>query len=178
MSALPEKAGRRVSVGPCAGQQVAPPSVAPRTLLRERFERHVSPEPMSGCWLWTGSTRDGYGAFWLDGRALNAQRAAWLILVGEIPDGAGHHGTVVRHKCDNRACVNPAHLELGSQRDNVHDALERGRARHGSRLTPDVVAEIRRRSLLGESQRSVAASLRTSQSNVGRIVRGEAWPHV
>lgn len=75
------------------------------------------------CIPWSGALfRDGYGRKYLKGRYLLAHRWAWEQANGPIPDGL-----VVRHKCDNPSCVNPDHLELGSQGDNVRDAVERGR---------------------------------------------------
>ena len=99
--------------------------------LHDRFMEKVSPEPISGCWLWTGGTdQHGYGRIWSGGktdaghkRALIAPRVSYQHHVGEIPDGM-----VVRHKCDNPACVAPHHLELGSHKENTQDMLSRGRA--------------------------------------------------
>lgn len=83
--------------------------------MKERFWDKVdfgnSPR-MTCCWLWTGHTvGKGYGRFRLDGRMQLAHRVAYELDIGPIPDGM-----VVRHLCDVPACVNPAHLELGTQR--------------------------------------------------------------
>jgi len=78
-----------------------------------------------GCWLWTGSLwRGGYGQYVLEGKPNSAHRLAFLSKGGRIP-----HGKVVRHTCDVRRCVNPEHLILGTQRENMLDMYERGRAR-------------------------------------------------
>lgn len=80
-----------------------------------------------GCWLWkTGLYRNGYGMFYVSrvqGRQLNVQshRVAYLLAGGELTDGL-----VVMHSCDTPACVNPAHLSLGTQADNVGDASRKG----------------------------------------------------
>ena len=103
------------------------------------------------CWLWTASlTAGGYGQFALSlagrQRRFFAHRLAYLLANGSIPAGTrpdGKRGAVVRHDCDTPACCNPAHLRLGTQRDNVHDAIARGRGigrprRQPCSATPEV----------------------------------------
>lgn len=107
-----------------------------------RFWRHVEVGAPTECWEWTGSRlKFGHGAW--DGPLgkTTAHRYAWMLTQGEIPNG-----TVVRHACDNPPCCNPAHLEIGTQRDNVEDMIRRGRAsftetacRAGHPRTPDNV---------------------------------------
>lgn len=81
----------------------------------ERFMEKVTPEPNTGCWLWTGAVRsNGYGAFALGGRLVSAHRAAFGVFGLTIP-----HGRVVDHRCRVRCCVNPAHLDLVTQRTNI-----------------------------------------------------------
>jgi hypothetical protein len=93
--------------------------------LAERFMLHVEPEPMSGCFLWTGAIdRAGYGRF-LIGRVNHlAHRVAWTIRYGKVPDGA-----FVLHSCDMRECVSTDHLFCGSNQENMRDmaAKQRGR---------------------------------------------------
>ncbi len=87
--------------------------------------RHVSPEPMSGCWLWTGTTdRFGYGQSWHNGRHAKSHRLSWFLAYGS---DAGE--MLVLHRCDNPPCVNPAHLFLGTNIDNVRDMMRKGRTR-------------------------------------------------
>ena len=89
----------------------------------DRFMAMVSPEPNTGCWLWLGSARpNGYGLFFLGGKTVGAHRAAWMLVRGPIPSGlfACHH-------CDVPACVNPAHLFLGTAKDNAADMDSKGR---------------------------------------------------
>lgn len=82
-----------------------------------------------GCWLWTGAERDGYGAFSLRNKRVAAHRFAYEQAYGLIPAGM-----LVCHRCDNRLCVRPDHLFLGTDSDNVSDKMGKGRHRHGSNL--------------------------------------------
>ncbi len=132
---------------------------------------------------WARSS-DGYGRRWVGGRHVRAHRYAWEMANGPVPDGLA-----VLHHCDNPPCVNPAHLFLGTLGDNNKDrarkgrtkgwtseAAKRARARSSglgnARLTPDTVEAIRLSAL---SQRQAATVYGCSQSQVGRIRRGESW---
>ena len=104
-----------------------------------RFWSRIQPATDFQCWEWGGvTTEKGYGRF--NGAA--AHRLAYQLVHGPIPDGQ-----VIRHVCDNPPCCNPAHLLIGSQKDNVRDSVRRGRfakgARSGrSKLTDAQVREI------------------------------------
>jgi hypothetical protein len=106
--------------------------------VNERFAQRFAMDAQTGCWNWTGRvSQHGYGLiagevngkrYAPKGQPLLAHRVAWLIFKGEIPEGGPPpHGYVVMHTCDNRLCVNPAHLQLGTQADNVQDMLDKGR---------------------------------------------------
>lgn len=111
----------------------------------EKAERLVarSVKVPSGCWEWAKSINThGYGSFWLGGRHLLAHRAAYDIFIGPIPPGM-----FVCHTCDNRKCINPEHLFLGSVLTNNQDTSKKGRCRcsaqhyrfckHGHEYTPE-----------------------------------------
>lgn len=107
-----------------------------------RFATRFQVDAKSGCWNWVGTKNaKGYGVIGGEingkryvpaGANMLAHRASWLIFNGDIPEGEGAHGTVVMHKCDNPACVNPAHLMLGTQSDNVLDMVQKGRKVSGT----------------------------------------------
>lgn len=93
------------------------------TIDAARFESLYERRSARECWPWHGPRySNGYGRYERRKRTTTASRASWLLYFGPIPDGV-----VVCHRCDNPICVNPAHLFLGTQIDNVHDMLRKGR---------------------------------------------------
>ena len=99
-----------------------------RAAVERRLMAKVYPEPNSGCWLWDGGINaQGYGLISVGGRSISTHRTAYRLFIGEIPAGVGHHGICVCHRCDVPACVNPAHLFLGTQKANIADMYSKGR---------------------------------------------------
>lgn len=148
--------------------------------IQERFQKWVKPD-QSGCHVWTAScTRDGYGKIMIARKEKKAHRVAYEQVHGPIPEGFS-----VLHRCDNPPCVNPAHLFLGTQLDNVRDMHSKGRDRkargesqHCAVLTADQIREIRNRCAAGELQKDLAPEFGVGRGQIGYIVRRESWRHV
>lgn len=118
----------------------------------ERFWTQVSAG--DGCWLWTGTTKpSSYGVFWLHGQCMNAQRAAYTLMVGPVA-----RDLEVCHACDNPPCVRPDHLFVGTATENMQDASRKwrliGRRKPGP--TPEQWRAILARLTNGEAKRALA----------------------
>lgn len=88
-----------------------------------RFWKKVAKGPgRNDCWLWTSQVVNGYGLFWLAGRPIKAHRIAFVLGGGQL-----HEGYTVCHHCDNPSCVRPDHLFIGTQSDNLKDAVRKAR---------------------------------------------------
>ena len=146
----------------------------------QRFEGRFQKGP--DCWNWLGGKwSNGYGRIrnGLKGRLL-AHRVSYEIHIGPISDGLW-----VLHKCDNRACVNPEHLFLGTNLDNIRDMIAkrrnsppphpRGEENVQSKLTSDQVRQIR---IDGRTERDIAKSFGVSKSLIGPIKHRKIWRHV
>lgn len=150
--------------------------------MTERFWTKVDKRGHDDCWLWTAHFNgNGYGEIKADApqrRNLIASRVAWELTSGPIPIGL-----MVLHKCDTPACVNPRHLRLGDQLDNMGEASQRDRtasgSRHGvSKITEADALEIKRRLAKGEAQEKIGRDYGLSQTAVGFIKRGKTWRRV
>lgn len=141
----------------------------------ERFEKFISPEPNSGCWLWAGCVdRKGYGEFRFRGRSQFAHRVSFILHHGEIAKGL-----CVLHRCDNPSCVNPEHLFLGSVADNNDDMRRKGRQASGTRngqakLTPSQIAIIRKSTA---PQKALAREFGVNQSTISDVRCKISWKH-
>lgn len=146
-----------------------------------RFQAKTGKVLLGGCMEWTGAYEQrGYGKFCAlpIGKALKTHRVAWVMANKKpIPEGL-----VIRHKCDNPKCVNPEHLEMGTQTDNCKDILDRGRTKGGAweghrkaKLNREQVAEIRRRKADGETCRSLGAEFGVGGDQISRICTRKVW---
>ena len=125
------------------------------------------------CWLWTGGkNRDGYGVMKMDNMKLT-HRLSFLYHHGEIPVDC-----VVRHKCRNRHCVNPDHLEVGTQSDNMKDRIRDETM--PVKLTADQVTQIRILAEIGIDRRyeTLAELFGVSSSTIKDVVRRRYWKHI
>lgn len=140
----------------------------------KRFWEKV--EKSDGCWSWRGGkTGAGYGEFCKQ----LAHRFSYKLANGKIP-----YGKFVLHSCDNPACVNPKHLRVGTQRDNIRDASRKHRINHGEdrpqhKLTETQVLEIRSIYSAGNiSQVELAKKYKVSERNIFNIVHRFRWKHI
>jgi len=133
------------------------------------------PVPYSGCWIWMMSTVCGYGSVKYDGKTERAHRLMYQLTKGPIPQDM-----LVCHKCDTKSCVNPEHLFLGSQKDNISDCLSKQRFAVGSRqgsskLTDEKVRRMRALKKEGYSDGELGKIFGVNQTTVSRIIRRKYW---
>jgi hypothetical protein len=166
--------------------------------VEARFWACVSPEPNTGCWLWTGafrrdSDKRGYGRITISDAAYPAHRLSLELATGERPPPS----IFACHKCDNPWCVNPGHLFWGTPADNVHDmnrkgrtvscpgdlngarkhreAVRRGERHYKTKFTREQVEQIKARRAAGERLKALAAEYGVAESCISRIANGVRW---
>lgn len=133
----------------------------------------------SGCWNWILRLNDdGYGKKTLDGKKRSAHVIVWILFNGDLPKGK-----CVLHKCDNRRCVNPDHLFVGTQLDNIQDMKEKGRARKGvthfwAKINPAIVANMRSDRASGQTFKSIAEKYGVDEKTAWHAIKGRTWRHV
>lgn len=156
-----------------------------QVFIGQRIERSES-----GCWMWTRSRQaQGYGDFRYQGKHYTAHRAAYEAFTGPIP--AGMH---VLHRCDVRACCNPEHLFLGTNRDNIADSVAKGRRKGITRRRPsgltyvyttkrpgpppklpvEAQTEIVRQARAGQSYTALARQYAVAWATIRRVVNAHA----
>jgi len=148
------------------------------------FEARAEKDEATGCWNWTQARVNGYGQFG-DGPGharptKRAHRGVWEAVNGPIADGLH-----VCHRCDNRACVNPDHLFLGTNADNVADKVAKGRqavvngSRNGrAKLSEHDVSIVKMLLGLGVRQHRLVGLYGVSKHSISLIGCGKTWSHV
>lgn len=142
----------------------------------------------TGCWEWTGNPREnGYCRTTYKRNNWYVHRLSFAAFVGPIPVGLD-----VCHKCDNRRCCNPGHLFIGTRKDNMADAVKKGRQAKGEKLSvlkrgelspsaklreKDVI-KIRERFSNGCTTKALSTDFNVSVDNIRRIVRRDTWRHI
>lgn len=134
------------------------------------------------CWVWTSSCAGvGYGAIYVSRCQLATHRVSWVLANGDIPKGMW-----VLHHCDNRKCVKPDHLFLGTNQDNIADMHRKGRGHIGpgtanphARLSERDVVVIRQRYALGgTTYQEIADEFGVSRATIGDVICGRCWKSV
>lgn len=154
-------------------------------LNAKNITAHCKPDQITGCWNWTRALfKCGYGAKRQNNKLVYAHRASYEAFKGPIPEGR-----IVMHACDNRACVNPDHLSVGTHADNNADARRKGRlpnytnqpkgeAHHLAKLTDEAVRCARAYWKIGASIRGLARRYGVHSKTMRQALRGEKWKHV
>lgn len=152
-----------------------------------RFRAKWVLDPVTGCWVWLAGTtgksktsKGGYAHFTVKGKFTYGHRYAYEVFVGPIPKGMD-----LDHKCRNRACVNPDHLEPVSRKENARRGLT-GHGRHlrgeqagGSKLTAAQVRAIRKAYASGEfTQKELGLKYSVMHTTISDITRGKTWTHL
>ncbi len=138
------------------------------------LERHL--KDGSGCWLWAGEVRkSGYGVMSIHRKQVGVHRASYEAFIGPVPEGM-----FVCHTCDVKTCINPEHLWVGSQQDNMNDKVNKGRQTKGEghgmhKLEEPQVVEIKTMLSKGVSQLDVAKMFSVHKSTISLIARGKRW---
>ncbi len=150
--------------------------------LFERFWSKVDIPDLFSCWIWKGyKLKDKrYGKFWYQSRDWFAHRLSWLITYGDIPENM-----CVLHKCDNPKCINPAHLFIGTNNDNVHDMVKKHRNSCGvgiknshAKLNEELVIGIRIMRQCEYSYGIIANLYNVTPSTIRDIDKHRTWKHI
>lgn len=173
---------------PGAGYEWEPTaaSIGTKAYIKECVDVQAGPLIGSPCWVWKRSKnkQTGYGACVgpKPKQQNTAHRLSYELYYGEIPSGLH-----VCHRCDNPPCCNPAHLFLGTVRDNMQDMIAKGRANHegkhpnpaGRKLSESQVKEIKIKILSGKQTLiSIAKEYNINISSIKRIKKGESWENI
>lgn len=154
-----------------------PSGVYKRRTLLERLTSSFEPDPDSGCWNWIlRKDRKGYGKMGVRGVPRGAHRVSYELHCGEIPSGMH-----VLHKCDNPSCINPAHLFIGTNAQNMADRNAKGRQQRGSSHGLAKLAEgdaLAIKAAKGVTLRRLAERYGVCLTTVKNIRSGKIWTHI
>lgn len=160
----------------------APPELI--KALTERFWSYVDKKSNNDCWMWKGYVQKdgkGYGVFQVCKRPRKVHRISYVIYKGPIPEGME-----VMHQCpngDNKLCVNPNHLELGTKEEHIIDRVKKGQSPKGARnvkakLTEEQVLDIRYLREKGVQLKCICKLYKMSQPQITSIIRRNTWKHI
>lgn len=146
-----------------------------RRALQDKLWFGCLPEPNSGCWLWLGRLNaKGYGTIFANGGHVLAHRLSFQVFKGSVPTKK-----CVLHMCDVRCCVNPEHLYLGTQFENMNDMESRGRGNHPSReshgLAKLTVATVQAIRASSETHAALGRRFGVTKENISAIRRRLTW---
>ena len=151
-----------------------------QSTIAERFLNKV--EKSKDCWNWIGmigSKKHGYGAMKVNGKRIKSHRLSWELHCGRIPKNL-----CVLHKCDNRKCVRPSHLFLGTLADNMYDRKKKGKYGIGEKNPASKFTEIQVKKIIklyrqdGLTAKVVGKMFNTSEAYIWRIVNGYSWKYL
>lgn len=145
--------------------------------IEERFWSKVDKRGEDECWLWTAAVYvDGYGRLYVDGRDVTSSRASFYLHNGVMPPST----IDVCHTCDNRACVNPRHLFLGTRKDNMQDAARKGRMPRGDRSVHSVLTRDQAQRVAFDKRpiEVIARELGVGRWAINAVRLGRTWPDI
>ena len=156
-------------------------------MTTEAIKQRAKINPVTGCWEWIGTKRNGYGRTMTGSRtdgtrkSISAHRLSYQLFKGNIPQGC-----VVCHKCDNPCCINPDHLFAGTVQENVSDRERKGRNKppkgacngRAKLSEKDVLAARTERIDRGTSYQALAKKYGVAKKTIMDAVKGVNWKHL
>ena len=148
-----------------------------RMTTQDRFWSKVNKTDY--CWIWTtGKSSNGYGSFYFNDKTVSAHKFSWMLYYGKVIDNLK-----VLHTCDNRACVNPKHLYLGTSADNSRDMTDRDRQAKGenngwSKLTKEQIISIKSYPYHRGLYRQLSKQFNVTPESISNVCRGIYWKHI